>query len=364
MSDVEERMSRQLVTDTAFHTAREMSGRGDLEGALAHYIQASESGREPDRAHNGAAMCLAYLGRHEEAVVHYSKAIDFSPRDARIYHNRAQSLARLGRQHEAGDDSAMVEQLWVALVTKVQTNFRGRAARRGLKAQQVVVAAAAAAAAALAPEREMTDMEERMSRQLVADMAFHTAREMSGRGDLKGALAHYIQASESGSEPDRAHNGAAMCLAYLSRHEEAVVHYSKAIDFSPRDARIYHNRAQSLARLGRQQEAGDDSAMVEQLRVALVTKVQTNFRGRTARLAQVHASGIGTLYARRFRIEAAPDSPPAAAGAPDDRGGERGRPHQDARCACQAHRTRQGDGCLRRRGPTALPAPQPLDQAT
>jgi hypothetical protein len=65
LGSAESRAARRAVADLAFGTARAMLLRGDVRGALAHYLQASEAGREPGRAHNGAAICLAKLGRHE-----------------------------------------------------------------------------------------------------------------------------------------------------------------------------------------------------------------------------------------------------------------------------------------------------------
>ena len=81
--------------------AAELSRRGELAGALSHFMRAVElDPTDPDHASN-AASTLIDLGRLDEAAALLDRALALSPDHAYALSNRSRLLEREGRYEEA-----------------------------------------------------------------------------------------------------------------------------------------------------------------------------------------------------------------------------------------------------------------------
>ncbi|MFA4915600.1 MAG: tetratricopeptide repeat protein [Syntrophales bacterium] len=75
--------------------------RGDIDGAIAHYMEALRF--KPDHAlvRNNLGMALMYRGKFEEAKNQYIEALRIKPNQAKVYNNMGVLLAKQGKRESA-----------------------------------------------------------------------------------------------------------------------------------------------------------------------------------------------------------------------------------------------------------------------
>ena len=75
--------------------------RGNLDGAIAHYMEALRFKPDHAEVRNNLGMALMYRGRFEEAMNQYLEALRIKPNQAKVYNNMGVLLAKQGKIESA-----------------------------------------------------------------------------------------------------------------------------------------------------------------------------------------------------------------------------------------------------------------------
>jgi tetratricopeptide (TPR) repeat protein len=180
-----------------------LSGRGDTDGAIAHYRQAVELRPSYSEAHYNLGRLLAQKGQLGDAVAHYQKALEVNPADAEAHNNLGATLFASGRADEA------VAHYQKAL--EIQPDY--------------------------------------------SDASCNLANALLSRGDLDGAIAYYSAClTLSPNQPEAQYN-LASALFRTGRTDEAIVHFQKVLELRPENGDACANLGSALLTKGRVRDA-------------------------------------------------------------------------------------------------------------
>jgi len=214
-----------------------VAGKGDLDGALAHYRLALQINPANPDPHINIGNVYRTQGNHEQAVSQYFEALAKRPEYPEAHYNLGVAYDALGKQGAAvihysqalairPDYAQAHNNLGLLLAAR---NERERARHHYLQA--------------LALNPYYTDARNNL------------ALLLAGEGDAAGALRQYSAALRVDPGNLEVHNNLGVLLAGQGRTEEGIFHYSQVIALNPRMPAAHINLANALGRIGRNREA-------------------------------------------------------------------------------------------------------------
>jgi tetratricopeptide (TPR) repeat protein len=188
---------------THYNLGVTLAGRGEDDGAIAHYQAALEIKPDFAEAHYKLGVALVRRGRIDEAIAHFGKTLEIKPDFELAHYNLGVTLAGRGRIDEA-----------IAHYRK---------------------------ALEIKPD----------------DATAHNnlGAVLAGRGQIDEAIAHYHKALEIRPDYAGAHYNFGVTLAGRGQYDEAIVHFQKSLDPKPDFAAAQYNLGAALAGRGRLDEA-------------------------------------------------------------------------------------------------------------
>ena len=264
-----------------FYRGVQKGYRGDHEGAIDDYDEATYFKPDLVEAHYNRGVALNNLGQHEKAIADYDEAIRLRPDFVEAHYNRGVALNNLGQHEKAIADYDEA----IRLRPDLAEAYNNRGSSWNNIGQHKEAIADYEEAIRLNPNhaegyynrgnawRELGQYD-----KAIADYegAIHHksdyASAYNNLGTVRYALGQYEKAIADYDEAIRlkpdyadAYSNRGEALVHLGQHEGAIADCDEAIRLQPDDAEAYHNRGVARHALGQHEEAKEDFNKARQL---------------------------------------------------------------------------------------------------
>ena len=243
-----------------------LSGRGQVDSAIAHYQQALEIKPDYAEGHYNLGNALAGRGRVDSAVAHYRQALEVKPDYAEACNNLGNALAGRGQIDSAityyrktleikPDYAEAHYNLGIALAGRGQIDSAIAHYQQALEIKPDDAEVHNHLADALAGRGQVDEAIGHYQKALeikpnYAEALYNLANALAGRGRVDEAIAHYRKALEVRPDCVEAHNNLAVALTGRGQVEEAIAHYRKALEIKPDYVDAHNNLGAALAARG------------------------------------------------------------------------------------------------------------------
>ena len=214
-----------------------LTDRKQVDSAIAHYQRSLEIRPDYAEAHNNLGLALAGRRQVDEAIAHYQKALEIRPDYAVAHNNLAVALAGRGQVDEAITHFQKV--------LEIKPDYADAYNNLG-----VVLAGRGQVDEAIAHFQKVLEI-----KPDYADAYNNLAVALAGRGQVDESIAQYQKALEIKPDYADAHFNLASALAGHGQFDSAITHFQKALDVRPDYAEAHYNLGVVLAGRGQIDEA-------------------------------------------------------------------------------------------------------------
>jgi tetratricopeptide (TPR) repeat protein len=214
-----------------------LNDAGDVDGAVAHYLESLRLNPDDPEAHTNLGNALAGKGQLDVAISHYRAALQLQPGFATAHHDLGIALKARGRIDEAAAEFREAVRLQPdnAEAHYALGLLSGARGNTDEAINQFTLAAQA--------------------RPDFADAQYNLAVALGMVGKIDQAVTRYRETLRIRPDDAKAHNNLGTVLAQAGRVDEAVTHFNRALQLNSNYPEARNNLGIALRQAGRLDEA-------------------------------------------------------------------------------------------------------------